>query len=104
MRQIQGIARPASGMDRLWATRQSLLKLPPIPDQVLGLRMKALDIITDSATTNPSMADLERVDQEIGTPTGTVSGGILGSQLKAEHVVPIDAPTCPFSDGADRCP
>jgi hypothetical protein len=65
MRQIQDIARSATGMDGRSASVQNLSKLPPVLDQVLRSRVKALETIAGSATTNPFMADLERVNQVI---------------------------------------
>jgi hypothetical protein len=86
------------------ATLQNLLKLPAVLDQQGAPGWRRWTSSPGSATTNPFMADLERANQVIRDISRTRIGWMPGAQLKGEHVVPIEAWTCPFSDGADRCP
>jgi hypothetical protein len=64
-RQIQDIVRSATGMDRLSAGLQDVLKLPSVVDHVMRPRLKALEVIAGSATTKPFLADLARVNEVI---------------------------------------
>ncbi|MET7374802.1 hypothetical protein [Micromonospora arida] len=64
-RPLQDIVRSASGMDRLTANLQNLVKLPQAFDYVMGARLKVLQDIAGSAVTRPFYADLERVNQTI---------------------------------------
>jgi hypothetical protein len=103
MRQIQDIARAATGMDGLGS--RNLVNLPRALDQVLGSRMKSLETIAGSATTNPFMAALERVNKVIRdiSRTAMPNAPLLAvDQFKLmDKITPLAAHQLQLSTSAD---